>query len=114
MNEYALIFRRSSAVDLAKLSPSEIQATIKPWQDWLGGIAAQNKLVNQPIRLQNDGRVVHPHVVNNGPFSETKEIVGGLIIVKAKDLDEAAELAKGCPVLDAPFSGSVEVRPLLV
>lgn len=114
MNEYALIFRRSAAVDLAKLSPTELQATIKPWQDWLGGIAAQKKLVHAPIRLQNEGRTLNSnHVVNNGPFSETKEIVGGLVIVKANDFDEAIELSKACPVLLAPFNGSVEVRPLV-
>ena len=38
----------------------------------------------------------------------TKELVGGFFIIKAASLEEATELAKGCP--DLPLDGSVEVR----
>jgi hypothetical protein len=49
-------------------------------------------------------------VVTDGPFVESKEIVGGYSIIQAESLDAAAELAHGCPVLQN--GGFVEVRPL--
>jgi hypothetical protein len=49
-------------------------------------------------------------VVTDGPFVESKEIVGGYSIVEADSIDAAAQLAKGCPALS--FGGNVEVRPL--
>ena len=43
---------------------------------------------------------------------ELKESVGGYSIVKADSLDEATEMAKGCPALE--FGGMVEVREISV
>jgi len=48
--------------------------------------------------------------VNDGPYVEAKDIIGGYIVVEAKDLDEAVEISKGCPILEV--GGSVEVRPI--
>jgi hypothetical protein len=50
-------------------------------------------------------------VVTDGPFAETKEVLGGFSIIEAKDIDEAAQIAAGCPILDG--EGSVEVRPVM-
>jgi hypothetical protein len=56
--------------------------------------------------------VVKPNnVVTNGPYVELKEAVGGYSIVRAKDLKEASELAKGCPILQV--GGTVEVRTIV-
>ena len=52
-----------------------------------------------------------PPVVTDGPYAEAKDLVAGFMIVKARDLAEAAELSKGCPILEG--GGSVEVRPVL-
>lgn len=48
-------------------------------------------------------------VVTDGPFVETKEVLGGYYLVEAADLDQALAIGKLCP---AP-SGGVEVRPIL-
>lgn len=52
---------------------------------------------------------VRGDVVTDGPFAETKEVLGGYYVVEARDLDHALEIAKLCP---APFGG-VEVRPIM-
>lgn len=79
--------------------------------DWVGGIAAQNKLVNRGNRLFGDGKVVRSNnVITDGPYTEIKELIGGYTLVKAESLEEAAELAKGCPIL--AFGGNVEVREI--
>ena len=112
MKEFLLIFRRSGSTPEQHLSPDQLQAMMKPWQDWIGGLAAQNKLVNAGNRLEHDGRVVRSgQVVTDGPFVEIKEAIGGYTIIKAASLDEATELSKGCPILQV--DGSVEVRAII-
>lgn len=112
MKEFALIFRRPH-LDFDNISPTDMQALLKKWQDWMGGIASQDKLVNSPVRLAQEGKVLKPGgVITDGPFMEMREILGGLIIVKAESLEEATTLAHGCPALG--LNGSVEIRPLYV
>ena len=93
-------------------SPEQIQASIKQWQDWIGGIAAQGKFVSTN-QLGFEGKVVKPgNVVTDGPYMEVKEIIGGYVIVKAQSVEEAAQLAGACPILS--MGGSVEVRDIVL
>ena len=107
-----MIFRRESTGPDSPLSPEQLQAMMKPWMDWIGSIAAQNKLVAAGNRLQADGAVVKPgKIVTNGPYVEIKEAVGGYTIIRAATLAEATEISKGCPILHV--GGSVEVREII-
>jgi hypothetical protein len=47
----------------------------------------------------------------DGPYAEVKEIVGGYLVVKAANLDEAMKLAEACPILS--IGGHVEVRAVI-
>ena len=112
MKEFLLIFRRNAVSEEPQLSPEQIQSMMKPWQDWMGGIAAQNKLVSSGNRLASEGRVVKSDtIITNGPYVEMKEAIGGYIIVRANSIDEAAELSKGCPILK--MDGNVEIRAIV-
>ena len=92
-------------------TPEEMQAVTKKWMDWIGGIAAQNKLTSVGNRLGSEGRVVRANnVVTDGPYTEIKELIGGYSIVKVETLEEAVEFAKGCPIFE--FGGNVEVRAI--
>ena len=57
------------------------------------------------IRIRAD-----KHMVTDGPFAETREQLGGLFLVEAKDLDEAIEIASRIP---AGRWGTVEIRPVV-
>jgi hypothetical protein len=110
MEEYALIMRHEDGSKL--VSPEQMQVWMKQTMDWIGGIAAQNKFVSGTGLLFDDARVVKSDkVVTNGPFGEIKETIGGFIIVKADSADEAAEFAKGCPVLQGE-GNTMEVRKI--
>ena len=50
-------------------------------------------------------------MVTDGPYAEGKEIVGGYMIIKANDLNEATEVSKDCPIFE--YDGSVEVREIV-
>ena len=62
--------------------------------------------------LEGTGKVVtgKQKIVNDGPFAEAKDVVGGYIVIEARDLLHAVEISKGCPILEV--GGSVEVRPI--
>jgi hypothetical protein len=49
-------------------------------------------------------------IVTDGPFAETKEIIGGLFVVDLPDLDEAIRLAS---LVSAADNGSLEIRPIV-
>ena len=111
MKEFILIFRHENAN--GKVSPEQMQAWMKQQMDWVGGIAAQNKFVAGTGLLFDNAKVVHHNkVVTNGPFGDIKETLGGYIIVRAESVDEAAEFAKGAPVLQGE-GNTVEVREII-
>jgi len=112
MNEFLLVFRRDASGTEQPMSPEQMQAMMKPWQDWMGSLAAQNKLVDQGNRLVPEGSVVKPgNIVTNGPYVEIKEAIGGYTIIRAESHTEAVELAKSCPILS--IGGNVEVRTII-
>ncbi len=112
MKNFLLVYRNDyNALPKTDRSPEEMQATMKLWMDWIGGIAAQNKLVDKGSSLAGGGKVVRPNnVVTDGPYTEIKELIGGFSIVKADSMEEAAELSKGCPIFAT--GGNVEVREI--
>jgi hypothetical protein len=110
MKEFMLLFRQPS-FDTSGISPKEIEAIQKKWQEWVSGLTAQNKLADNGGRLAVEGKVLKSGgVVTDGPFVEIRERLGGYVVVRAENLDDAVTLAHGCPAIDA--GGSVEIRPL--
>ncbi len=108
MKEFMMLFRDTPNPSATAPSQADLQAEIKTWNDWIGGIAAQDKYVGGE-QLSYEGRIVKANnIVTDGPYAEIKEIIGGYIIVKAADYDEAIEIAKGCPIFDT--DGNVEIR----
>lgn len=111
MKEFMMIFRTEKS-DRPAPSPEQMQQMVKQWNDWIGGIAAQDKFVATNA-LGYEGQTVSSNgVVSDGPYAEVKEIVGGYIIVKAENLDVAVKLSEGCPTL--AIGGTVEIRDVMV
>jgi hypothetical protein len=111
MKDFLFVFRS----DTSKMprNPEEMQAAAKKWMDWFGSLAAQGKLADRGNRLiPGVGKVVRDNnLVTDGPFMEIKESLGGYAIVKVSSIEEAADLAKSCPVHG--YGGSVEVREIM-
>lgn len=111
MKEFVLVFRNAPMASRAALTPDQLKEINKPWQDWIGSIAAQDKLVSTGSRLDFEGATVTNTMVTDGPYAEIKEILLGFIVVKTTTKDEAVQLAKGCPILKD--GGNVEVRGII-
>ena len=95
-------------------SPAELQRHLAKWSEWTEGLRAAGRLgPAQALSHPPAGKTVRGRekVVTDGPYAESKDLVSGVVVVDAASLDEATELARGCPILD--FDGSVEVRTAL-
>jgi hypothetical protein len=109
MAKFLFVYRGNPEA-LKTLSPEEMQQVLQKWSAWISEALRQGWMLDAGDALKPEGRVVSAKVVTDGPFVETKEVVGGFSIVQADTLDAAAQLAKGCPGLLA--GGRVEVRPM--
>lgn len=111
MKEFMYLFRGGDTAR-AQQSPEAMQEHMQKWGAWMEGLAKSGKLVGG-LPLNKEGKVVAKagKVITDGPFTEGKEVVGGYLIVKAKDLDDATELSKGCPIYE--HHGSTEVREIM-
>src|SRR5918995_4052720 len=76
-----------------------------------GKVAEAGGRVVAGLALQDPGTAtsIRGTQVTDGPFAESKEVLGGIFVLEARDLDHALTLAKMTPIVD----GGVEVRPLL-
>ncbi|MES2829769.1 MAG: YciI family protein [Bacteroidota bacterium] len=111
MKEYILLFRHENVN--GKVSPEQMQQWMKQQMDWVNGIAAQNKFIGGTGLLFDEAKVVnHQKIVTNGPFGDIKETLGGYVIVRAESAEEAAEFAKGTPILQGE-GNTVEVREIV-
>jgi hypothetical protein len=91
--------------DADKPSPAQMQAMYAKFNEWREKF--QKNLVDMGGRL-GAGRLVTAQPAPDGPLVEVKELVGGYMIVTAENVEEAIEIARGCPGLVRPGSG-VEV-----
>jgi hypothetical protein len=110
MAKFLFVYRGGNDAE-SKMTPDEMQQYMHKWGTWIREALQKGWMVDPGDALTPEGRVVNAKkVVTDGPFVESKEIVGGYSIVQAGTIDAAAELAKGCPGLLA--GGKVEVRSL--
>lgn len=92
-------------------SAAQMEAMYSRFQQWQQKYA--DNIEDMGGKL-GDGSVITEAGVNDGPFAEVKEIVGGYMLVRADNLEMAIEIASACPpVADSLPSGtSVEVREI--
>jgi hypothetical protein len=108
--------REGGDEDWAKLTPEERLAIIAAHQAWFGEQAATGHIAGgeelaapattRVIRRRRQGETV----ITDGPFIETKETLGGFVILEAASMEEALAIAATWPGLP-DWSAAVEVRP---
>jgi hypothetical protein len=110
MSEFTYIFRGRQT----DASPEQRQQQMDKWLAWFKDLGAKGVIKDPGHPLEFTGKVVRgdQKVVTDGPYAEAKDLVGGYIVIQAADLAQAAEISKGCPILEV--GGSVEVRPIQI
>jgi hypothetical protein len=110
MAKFMYLFR-GNLTALRSMSPEQMQQRTKQWMGWMETLEKNGHIKQLGERLDGTGKVVRgkAKAVTDGPYVEVKDAVGGYMLVEARDMDHAVELAKGCPILES--EGTVEVRP---
>jgi hypothetical protein len=113
MEKFMFLFREREADKHAQnaIDSEEAKVYVQSWMTWMQGLAQQGILAGGDP-LQRIGKQVNGKnkVVSDGPYIEDKQLVGGFLIVNAKDINDAVEISKGCPIFDE--DGKLEVRPI--
>ena len=110
ISEYLLLFRGPHWD--AVLPPEQLNEAMAKVMAWFDGLREQGKVkAGQP--LASHGRIVAAGKgkVADGPFIESKEAVGGYLILQDTNLNEATIIARSCPTVE--WGTTIEVRPLL-
>jgi len=109
MPQYMLLLR-DDGERFRKQSPEEMQKTTERYMAW-----RKKPFVVDGHRLEEPGRVVQKKngkaEVTDGPFSESREVLGGYYTIEAANFDEALKLLHDHPHVDF---GSIEVRQVFV
>src|SRR5262245_40557687 len=114
MSEFVYLFRIGETEQRQAMgTPERAEQSMRRWMEWMHELESKGHLKERGQPLDRSGKVVRgaKRTVTDGPFVEVKDMVAGFIVVRARDVDEAAALAAGCPMLEG--GGSVEVRPVL-
>lgn len=108
MANYLFLFRGGT---MKQMSPQQLEESMGKWAAWVGQLSKQGQFKGgEPVAEEGRQVTGKAKAVTDGPFGETKDVVGGYLLVTASSMDGATELARGCPILE--YGGSVEVREL--
>ena len=109
MAKFIYLFRNNPTA-YRSMSPEQMQKTMKQWTDWKDSLEKNGHVQQFGERLDGMGRVVRgkSKTVTDGPYVEVKDFIQGYLIVDAAGMEQALELAKGCPILES--DGTVEIR----
>ena len=96
------------------MSPEQMQQVIQKYMAW-GDRLRQEGVLHDGQKLADEpGRVIRSRNgqarITDGPYSETKEVLGGYYTVEAGDYDGAIEIARTCPHVE--YGGTIEVRQI--
>jgi hypothetical protein len=108
MSQFVFVYRGAE-----RRSPEQMQQSMQKWMAWFKQLTEQGHIKDPGQPLEFAGKLVKgkQKTVTDGPFAEVKDVVGGYTLVEARDLEQAVELSKGCPILEV--DGAVEVRPVM-
>ncbi len=109
MSEFTYLFRGGAAPG----SPDLTQQRMQRWVAWMKDLGQKGHIKDPGNPLEPTGKFVkgNQKTVTDGPYAETKDVIGGYMVIEARDIDHAVEISKDCPIFEA--GGGVEVRPIM-
>ena len=105
-----LLIQRSAPGKREPPSPAQMQQMFAAFGAWKERF--KDNILDMGGKLSSGGKVVTASAVTDGPFVESKEIVGGYMFVAADGYERAVEVARESPGVMAPGS-SIEVREIV-
>ena len=112
MKDFMMIFIGADYQELG-LSPEELQNRMGKWFAWGQKMEAQGILKGGEALVPNVKRITgQDRTVSDGPYADSKEIIGGYYTVSAKSADAVVAIAQDFP--DYDLGGTVEIREVMV
>ena len=107
-----LLLLHENIEEMIRLSPEEMEELGNAHMAWAMKLAGAGHLVSGDS-LHQKGVLIHGKdcTVKDGPYLESKELVGGYYLLQADDLDTIVEIAKACPC--HLWGGTTEIRPVM-
>ena len=103
MSQFLYLYRMTDAARQENMgTPERAQQSMQRWMAWMNDLDKKGHLKDRGQPLERTGKVVRGQqkTVTDGPFTEAKDLVGGFTLVEARDIDQAVELSRGCPILE--------------
>jgi hypothetical protein len=114
--KFAMVLSGDEA-EFNQTPPEDLDTRLKEIFAWFDKWGPAGKIADPGVHLQptSTAKTVRPGpdgrtVVTDGPYLELKEVIGGLVVLEAEDIDDAVAVASTWPGLRG--SASIEVRPL--
>ena len=97
---------------LQKLSPKEMETLVAAHLAWAAKLAEQGNLISGDGLVETGVQIVGKEcIIKDGPYMESKEMIGGYYLLQAKDIESIVELAKECPC--HLWGGTTEIRAIM-
>ena len=111
MDDFLFVFKNCDE-DYVNMTPEQMQARMGDYRGWMEKLAAEGRYKGGAALEPTTGRLVKnaSTVLTDGPFLESKEIIGGYALISAASYDEAVAFSKKCPLLD---HWEIEIRKLV-
>jgi hypothetical protein len=110
MTQYIFLLHAAPET-FAGLSLAEFNAIKSKYAKWRDQMIAEGRVAGGNKLEDGSGRIIRGSNVTDGPYTEAKEVVGGLFIIEAHNYDDAVAVAATCPHIDY---GTLEVRAIEV
>lgn len=111
MKEFLLLIRENPE-NYSQMTPEQMQEDINNHIKWVEGLVEKGHFkAGNPLTPEGRKIAGVSRLVTDGPYIETKECVSGFYFLLADSLEQATEIAKGCPALDA--GGTLEIREVI-
>lgn len=112
MPKFMLVLRGDTTTDWSSITPEDMQRIIQDYQSWAAKLAQKGLLHDGKKLTDAGGKVLRADgkggvKVTDGPYQETKEVVGGFYVITAESYDHAVELCRDQPNLRF---GTIEIR----
>ena len=111
MSQFMMLLYENPAA-FENIPPDQMRTVIGKYVAWREQLAAAGQLAASNKLRSDAGKILEPNgdrvLLRDGPYGEAKELIGGYFLINARDYDEAARLAEGCPHL--AFGGTIELR----
>ena len=112
MKDFMFIYRNPDSTWMENATPEQIKEVMAKWGAWMGALGAKGQLVTGGSPLERGGkRLRKDGVLTDLAAAELKELVTGFSIIKAESYEQAATLARDCPIFRDP-DATIEIRPV--